>query len=127
MDAATLHSRIRTISTAINVLEPQATTPIRMNDTDASPIINVYHHISILLSRGEDKAGGGGGIAVTGSHSRSITAVIAADEDPSIEDCSSPTAHFAFTQNPNKKSGAKLVIKHVKPSGKSLQVLAVVR
>ena len=35
MDAATLHSRIRTLSTAINVLEPQAASPIRMNDADA--------------------------------------------------------------------------------------------
>ena len=126
MDAATLHSRIRTLSTAINALEPQVATPIRMNDTDASPIINVYHHISILLSCGEEKAGGGGVIAVTGSHSRSLTAVIAVDEDPSVEDCSSTTAHFAFTQNPNK-SGTKLLIKHVKPSGKSLEDLAVVR
>jgi hypothetical protein len=119
-----LHSRIRTLSTAINALEPQVATPIRMNDIDASPIINVYHHISILLSRGEEKAGGGGVIAVTGSHSRSLTAVIAVDEDPSVED-SSTTAHFAFTQNP--KSGTELCIKQVQPSGRSLQDLAVVR
>jgi hypothetical protein len=98
-----------------------------MNDTDAPPILNVYHHISILLSRGEERAGGGGVIAVTGSYSNS-TSVIAADEDPpKIEDCSSTTTHFAFTQNPSKKSGTKLVIKHVKPSGKSLQDLVVVR
>jgi hypothetical protein len=120
MDAATLHSRIRTISTAIHVLEPQATTPIPMDDINASAIIMVYHHISILLSRGKV-------IAVTGSHSDFLTAVIAADEDPSIEDRSRATTHFALTQNPNKKSGTKLVIKLVKPSGKSLQDLAVVR
>ena len=115
-----LHSRIRTLSTAINALEPQVAAPIRMNDVDASPIINVYHHISILLSRGEEKVGGGGVIAVTGSHSRSLTAVIAVDEDPSVED-SSTTA-----QNLNK-SGTELCIKQVQPSGRSLQDLAVVR
>ena len=94
---------------AINVLEPQVITPIPM---DESPIINVYHHISILLSRGEDN------IAVTGSNSGSLTAVFVADEDPSIEN---------FTQNPNKNNGMKLVIKNVKPSGKPLQDLAIVR
>jgi hypothetical protein len=78
--------------------------------------------------RGEDKGGGGGVISVTGSHSGSLAAVIAVDEYPSIKDRSRATAHFALTQNPNSfKSGTKLVIKHIKPSGKSLQDLAVVR
>ena len=127
INAVMLHSCIRTISTAINVLNPQAITPILMDDINALPNIKVFHHISILLSHGEDKRGRGGVIAVTGSHSGFLTAVITVDEDPSIEDCSRATAHFALTQNPNKKSGMKLVIKHIKPSGKSLQDLAVVR
>ena len=78
---------------------------------DDLPIIKVYHHISILFSCGEN-------IAVTGSNSGSLTAVVVADEDPSIEN---------FTQNPKKNNSTKLIIKHVKLSGKLLQDLAIIR
>lgn len=108
MDAGTLDSRIRTISAAMNILEPQVIIPIPMDDP---PIIKVYRHILILLSRGEN-------IAVTGSNSGSLTAVVVADEDPSIEN---------FTQNPKKNNSTKLIIKHVKLSGKLLQDLAIIR
>lgn len=57
--------------------------------------------------------GGGRVIEVTGSHLNSLATFIMVDKDPSIEGCSSTTAHLDFTPNPSKKSGTNLVLNQV--------------
>ena len=70
-------------------------------------------YTSMLLGCGVERMGGGRVIEVTGSHLNSLATFIMVDKDPSIEGCSSTTAHLDFTPNPSKKSGTNLVLNQV--------------
>ena len=99
------YSRIGTISTAINVLDPQATTPIWINDADASPIM--------ILLRGE-----------SGRRWSNCSNWISSQRTRILLF----QYYGALCFHPKSKQGQWYeVTSHVKPSGKSLQDLAVVR